>query len=41
VHKHHGSIKLISSPGATRFVVTLPVQFQKGESEPSGAAQSA
>jgi len=38
VHKHHGSINLVSRPGATRFVVTLPVQFQKGESAPSGAA---
>jgi len=37
VHKHHGSIKLLSSPGATRFLVTLPVQFQKGESAPSAA----
>ena len=37
VHKHHGSIQLLSEPGATRFVVTLPVQFQKGESAPSGA----
>jgi signal transduction histidine kinase len=37
VHKHHGSIKLESGPGATRFLVTLPVQFQKGESAPSGA----
>jgi signal transduction histidine kinase len=38
VHKHHGSIKLVSSPGSTRFLVTLPVQFQKGESAPSGPA---
>ncbi|MBI3763066.1 MAG: CoA-binding protein [Chloroflexi bacterium] len=38
VEKHHGSIKVFSQPGQTRFVVELPINFDAADSKPSAIA---
>jgi signal transduction histidine kinase len=36
VNKHHGDLRVISAPGDTRFVVTLPINQAQAQKGPSG-----